>query len=131
MRTVAAAVILSALCLIALPAVMLFGQEHKASALVVLDNAGKEIPLKTWKFTQGTRRLSWLAEAKKGSEKKEGQKKEDDKKGDVKKAKGAVAPEPVGPECLALIEEKTPTYVNDVTTFIPLTSLKKIEFDHD
>lgn len=29
------------------------------------------------------------------------------------------------------MEEKTPTYANDVTTLIPLVSLKSIDFDHD
>src|SRR5712692_1347230 len=36
----------------------------EGGTLVVIDSAGKEQKLKTWKFVHGTQRLAWLAPAK-------------------------------------------------------------------
>lgn len=93
------------------------GTENETKVLIVVDAAGKEIQVKDWKFVLGTKHLSWLGEPVKAP----------DKKG--KKKAAAVVPS--GPECLEFREEKTPAYANDITTFIPLSSLQRIDYDHD
>src|SRR5262245_30037840 len=70
--------------------------------LVITDASGKEHKVKTWKFTAGTRHLSWLAEApaeekKEDKDKDEKGKDEKGKKGKQPVAKGKVA---IGPEAL-------------------------------
>lgn len=96
--------------------------EKAAEDLVALDGAGKEIKLKNWKFTLGTRHLSWLVQPAKAPEKQEKQEKKDKK---------SAPPVPQGPECLDFREEKSTTYANGILTLIPLTSLRKIDYDHD
>ncbi len=90
--------------------------EKDAGTLVVMDSAGKEIKLTKWKFVLGTRRLGWLGEPAKVVE---------------KKGKKAAPVVPSGPEYLEFREDKTPAYDKDVTTFIPVSSLRKIDYDHD
>jgi hypothetical protein len=83
--------------------------------LVVIDHAGKEVKLSAWKFLSGTRRLSWLAPA-----------------GKARAAKGEEAGEdeaPAGPEALALREENSTTFEKGILTLVPVTSLKKIDYD--
>jgi hypothetical protein len=81
-----------------------------AAELVVVDANGKDIKAKTWKFLSGTRHLSWLD---KGPV---------DKKGDKT---------PRGPECLELREDRSTTLQDGILTLVPLTSVKKIDFDND
>jgi hypothetical protein len=45
------------------------GKKGKVNGLLIVDGAGKEVPLSTWKFLHGTRRLSWLAPAPKAKPK--------------------------------------------------------------
>jgi hypothetical protein len=80
------------------------GGEKKAPALGIVNAAGKQEKLLRWHFTQGTRKLSWLAAP-------------EDKAG--------------GPECLQLREEHSTTYVEGILTLIPLGSLKAIDYDPD
>jgi hypothetical protein len=75
-----------------------------AEALIILDGAGKEIPVKNWKFTAGTRPLAWLADAK--------------------------SKEPVA-QALEFRENKSTTFANGILTLVPLSSVKKIDYDHD
>src|SRR5205823_6447114 len=77
---------------------------------------GKEIKLTNWKFVVGTKHLGWLGEPSKAT---------------VKKGKKAPPPVPQGPEFLEFREDKTPAYEKDITTYIPLASLRKIDYDHD
>lgn len=79
--------------------------------LTLLDHAGKEITLKNATFTTGTKRLSWLDETVAPTPK--------DKK----------AAPPTGPEYLEFRERKTPMYKDDVTTYIPITAIKQIDYD--
>ena len=90
--------------------------------LVILDAAGKEQKLKTWKFTTGTRRLGWLAPA--------GEKAPD--KGPA--GEKDVAPRrkpPAGPEALELRAEMKIEYVEGVLTLVPLDRLRSLDYDND
>lgn len=88
--------------------------------LVVVDSAGKEQKLKTWKFSEGIRRLSWLAKpAAPDKEKK-----------DAPKEKRAT-PAENGPEALALRAESAIKYAEGVLTLIPLTQLRSLDYDND
>jgi hypothetical protein len=98
----------------------------EAGTLIVLDAAGKEQKLKAWKFTDGVRRLAWLApagdvEAKDAADK--------DKKAASKGKR--TAPAAVGPEALALRTETEIEYAEGVLTLIPLDRLASIAFDND
>src|SRR5262245_51141094 len=66
-----------------------------AQPITIIDTAGKEQKLKSWKYTSGTRRLTWLAD---------------------KKEKGKNA----GPEALEFREDDSTTYAEGVLTLVPL-----------
>jgi hypothetical protein len=85
----------------------------ESDMLVVVDNAGKEHKLKTWKFESGVRRLSWLAAAKETP---------------GKKGKPAVKG-PAGPEALEFSEGTQPPLKKRVLTLVPLESIRAINFD--
>ncbi len=86
--------------------------------LVVIDHAGKEHKLKTWKFVAGTRRLSWLAPA---AEPKEGKEEKD---------KGAKpAPAPRGPEALEFRDDNSTDLREGILTFVLLDRIKAIDYD--
>jgi len=92
--------------------------------LIVVDAAGKEQKLKTWKFTEGARRLGWLAAAK-ASEAK-------DDTGKDKKAAARDKRQPAaGPEALAIRAEMEIEYLEGVLTLIPLEHLRSIDFDNE
>ncbi|HYT91652.1 MAG TPA: hypothetical protein VEL76_23265 [Gemmataceae bacterium] len=80
--------------------------------LTVVDHNGKEVKLQTWKFLVGTRRVSWMAPAAPKV----------DKKGEKT---------PAGVEVLEFRDDKSTTYKDGILTLIPLTSLKKLEYDHE
>jgi hypothetical protein len=80
-----------------------------APGLVVIDNAGKEVKLKSRKFTNGTVHLSWLAE-----------------KAPADKKKLAVAQ---GPEALEFRELKSTTFEEGIKTLVPLSAIRKIDYD--
>ena len=83
--------------------------------LVVIDHAGKEVKLSAWKFLKGARRLSWLAPA--GKAKAKGGKEEGEDEA------------PAGPEALELREENSTTFQSGILTLVPVTSLKRIDYD--
>jgi hypothetical protein len=85
------------------------GDKGDANVLTVIDKDGKEHKLKTWKFVTGTRKLSWLAPA------------------DKEPAKGKKAPA-AGPEVFVVSEGEYPLKKR-VLTFIPVESVRSIEFD--
>lgn len=86
--------------------------------IVVVDGQGKEHTLHQWKFTQGTRFLSWLAPADTAVPPS------------APKGKGkAPALAAIGPEALEVREGQVFTYQDGITTLMPLTSVKAIEFD--
>src|SRR5687767_2294224 len=76
----------------------------------VLYDSQITLRLKDARFTAGTRHLSWLV---------------DDDKSAKPKMKNP------GPEHLEFREEKSTTFKDGITTYIPLTSLQRIEYDHD
>lgn len=96
----------------------------EAGALVVVDAAGKEQKLKTWKFTEGTRRLGWLAPAK------DTEVGDDAGKGKQAAPRGK-RPATSGPEALALRTEMEIEYLEGVLTLIPLEQLRAIDFDNE
>jgi hypothetical protein len=107
------------------------------ATLVVIDAAGKEQKLKTWKFAAGTRHLSWLEPAKEGEDKpKDGDKPKDpDKPKEVEPKKNAprggprAKPVAAGPEALQFRDENSTDFKEGILTFMPLTALKAIDFD--
>ena len=88
------------------------GPDKKETAkpiLLVVPANGKEVKLVDWRFSQGVR---WI-----------------DATGDVPKpAKGKL---PAGSEYLEFREEKSTTLKNGIYTYIPLASLRKLEYDRD
>jgi hypothetical protein len=89
------------LVLVALGADRVRAQDKTAAPLIVIDAKGKEIQLKSWKFTYGTMRL-WVAD-------------------------GKSAP---APECLVFREDKSTTYQNGIATLVPLASIRVIDYDN-
>ncbi|MFN4258101.1 MAG: hypothetical protein ACK4RK_02310 [Gemmataceae bacterium] len=88
----------------------------EARQLIIIDAQGKEQKVKSWQFTQGTRRLAWLAPAVAPV-----------KPDDPKAAPKTVA----GPEALVFREENSTTFVEGIETLIPLDRLRSITFDND
>lgn len=88
--------------------------------LIIIDVAGKEQKLKTWKFTDGVRRLGWLAPATATDS-------DDDQKA---ASKGKRQPA-TGPEALAIRAEMEIEYLEGILTLIPLQQLAAIDFDNE
>jgi hypothetical protein len=89
--------------------------------LVVIDANGKEQKLKAWKFSIGTRRLTWLAPP--GDEPKE--KEKDKSRVEARK------PVPAGPEALEFRDEHSTNLTRGILTLIPLAQLRSIDYDND
>ena len=70
-----------------------------AGILTVIDGAGKEIQLKNWRFTNGTRALNPTGKGKTGG------------------------------EFLEFREEKSTVYQNGILTLVPLASIRTIDYD--
>jgi hypothetical protein len=88
--------------------------------LVVVDAAGKEHRLKSWKFLAGTRVLAWLAPAPA------------EREGDAKGAREdprAKARPPAGPEALEFREEDSTLFREGILTLVPLERLRALEYD--
>lgn len=79
--------------------------------LVIVDHRGKEIKVKNWQLTTGTRPLDWLAPAA--------------------KAPGKNQHGPAGPRALEFREDHSTTFKEGILTLIPLASLVKIDYDAD
>jgi hypothetical protein len=97
------------------------GQEPPAGGgvLVIVDGTGKEHKIKAWKFSAGTRHLSWLAPAAA----------EDPKEKLPAKPAPSKARPPAGPEALEFREEHSTTFKEGVLTLVPLSQIKAIEYD--
>jgi hypothetical protein len=95
--------------------------------LVVIDAAGKEQKLKTWKFAVGTRRLSWLTPAApaKDDADKDG-KVQDKTKAPADKGKKPTA---TGPEALEFREENSTKFVEGVLTLVPLDRIRSLDYE--
>src|SRR5262245_23316525 len=111
-----------------LPLVPLGADDKKpeAAPLIVVDAKDKQHRIKTWKFADGTRRLSWLV----ATEKKEPDRKED--KDDPSAPRARQRPQrnqAAGPEALVFREDASTDYANGVLTFIPLENLRGMDFD--
>jgi hypothetical protein len=96
-----------------------------AGALVVLDAAGKEQKLKTWKFSAGTRRLGWLAPHQ--AEEKPDPKKPPRKDGEEDRPEKV----PAGPEALEVRPETEIKFADGVLVLVPLDRLSAVDFDSD
>ncbi len=102
-------------------------KEAAAGSLVLVDAKGKEQKLKTWEFTEGTRRLSWLVPAKdKEPEQKDGK----DKAGDRRRRVPA-RPRAEGPEAVVFRDENSTVWQKGVLTLIPLDRLRSIDYDNE
>jgi hypothetical protein len=88
-------------------------------SLIVIDAAGKEQKLKSWKFAAGVRRLSWLAKPPPAAPNGDS--------GKTPKSRARTAP--AGPEALEFREENSTTFVEGVLTFVPLARLRSLEYD--
>lgn len=86
------------------------GEKDKGSKkegnLLVVGADGKEVKLTDWRFTSGTRRFALATDGKPAA------------KGD-------------GPEYLEFRELKSTTYKNGIFTLVPLTNIKKINYDRE
>jgi hypothetical protein len=94
--------------------------------LVVIDSAGKEQKLKSWKIKAGTARLKWLAPAEKAPPAKEGK---EDK--DEKPAPKAPKIAPAGTEFFPLRPQTNIHFAAGVVTYIPLDRLRSLDFDSE
>jgi hypothetical protein len=94
--------------------------------LVILDRAGKEQKLKTWKFANGTRRLSWLAPVMPAKDKddKDGKAKDRPKPPASKNDKSAA-----GLEALEFREEHSTQFKDGVLTLVPLDRIRSLDYD--
>lgn len=77
-----------------------------------LEGATKEVRLRDWRCTTGTRRLAWLG----------------DPPPPPARGKKSVI-RPTGPEALEFREERSTLYQNGIVTLVPLTALKQIAYD--
>ena len=101
-------------------ATLLAADTPPVAALVVVDAAGKEQKLKTWKFVTGTRRLGWLAPAAPARPK-------EDKPGDKPDEK--TPPPEVGPVAIEFRDEHSTTLKEGVLTWLLPEHLRALEYD--
>jgi hypothetical protein len=97
------------------------------SSLVIVDAAGKEQKLKSWKFLTGTRRLGWLEPTAPGR----GKDKEAKDAGPDTSRPPRLPPPPSGPEALAFREEHSTDFENGILTLVPLDRIRRIEYDNE
>lgn len=92
------------------------------TGLVVVDAAGKEQKLKSWKFVAGTRHLGWLAPAPA---------RDKDDKPPEKPARAGAKPQPVaaGPEAVEFRDENSTTLKNGVLTLLLPQHLRSLQYD--
>src|SRR5262249_49329875 len=96
----------------------------KSGPLLIVDGAGKEQKIKAWKFSQGTRHLTWLAPP--AAEKPEPKAK--DKNGKAPPAKARPA---IGPEALEFRDEHSTNFVDGILTLVPLDRIRSLDYDAD
>ncbi len=98
--------------------------------LIVIDSRGKENKIKSWEIVAGTRRLGWLAPPL--PPEKEPEEKPNDKDEPAAAPKRAPArPVARGPEALSFRDENSTGFVNGILTFIPLDTIRQIDFDNE
>ena len=101
----------------------------KQGVLIVTDGNGKEHKVKVWKFTAGTKYLSWLAAAPKEDKEKD----KDQEKTPVKGKKGGkVGPKAntaVGPEALEFSAVLGVPLKKRILTYVLLENIRSLEFD--
>jgi hypothetical protein len=102
-------------------------KETPATGLLLVDAKGKEQKLKTWEFTEGTRRLGWLVATKV----KESQKKDDEDKVDDRRRRPPAKPRAEGPEALVFRDENSTDWQKGVLTLIPVERLRSIDYDNE
>ena len=121
------ATVWSAGLLAALSMAVAADKEAPAGGLVLVDAKGKEQKLKTWEFTEGTRRLSWLVPVKdKEPEKKDGEDKPDDRR-----RRPPARPRAEGPEAMVFRDENSTDWQKGVLTLIPVERLRGIDYDNE
>lgn len=86
----------------------------KDGVLVIIDSNGKEQKAKAWKFSVGTRHLTWLAPESKEKPAPQG------------KAKPRPA---IGPEALEFRDENSTTFVDGIVTLVPLDRIRSIDYE--
>jgi hypothetical protein len=91
------------------------GDKTETNLLTIVDATGKEHKLKTWKFTAGTKPLSWLAPAPALDK---------DKKGDGKKVTT-----PAAAEALEFSEGKVAPLRRRVLSYLPVASIRSTDYD--
>ena len=79
--------------------------ENKTGAVLVVDAGGKERKIAAYRITAGTRRLGWLAPAKKGDKEKS------------------------GPEAFVVRDDVSIRFLEGVVTLVPLAQLRAVRFD--
>jgi len=99
-------------------------ESAKSGPLVIIDGASKEQKIKAWKFSQGTRHLTWLAPAAKA---------EPEPKAKDKNGKAApIKPRPaIGPEALEFRDEHSTNFVDGILTLVPLDRIRSLDYDAD
>jgi hypothetical protein len=90
-------------------------------ALVVVDAAGKEQKLKSWKFVAGTRHLGWLAPAPARDK--------DEKPAEKPTRGGKPQAADAGPEAVEFRDEHSTTLKNGVLTLLLPQHLRSLEYD--
>lgn len=96
----------------------------KSGPLVIIDGAGKEQKIKAWKFSLGTRHLTWLAPPV--AEKPEPKPKDKNGKAPLVKSRPAV-----GPEALEFRDEQSTNFVDGILTLVPLERIRSLDYDAD
>jgi hypothetical protein len=106
-------------------ALVLAADPPASSNLVVVDAAGKEQKIKSWKFVAGTRPLGWLAPTTPAGGK-------EDKPAD-KPARPGNKPQQAesGPVAIEFRDENSTTLVDGVLTLLLPEHLKALEYDND
>ncbi len=101
----------------------------KTEPIVVVDGNGKELKIKGYKITAGTRHLGWLAPADKAPPEP---KKDDKAPKDPPKGKAAPLPKPsAGPEALEFREEHSTNLREGIMTLVPLDRVRGLDYDAD
>jgi hypothetical protein len=99
--------------------------------VVVVDAAGKEHKLKTWKFTAGTRHLNWLATPDKEPEPKDKPKDKEEPK-DKERPNRQPPPRakaPTGPEAIEFRELDSTNFAEGILTLVPVERARLLEYD--
>jgi hypothetical protein len=123
---------LALLCVIAALCPLRAADAPKGGVLVIIDSTGKEQKAKAWKFSVGTRHLTWLAPESKDKpapEPKEKPAPDPKDKAPAVKAPVAKARSAIGPEALEFRDEHSTTFVDGIVTLVPLDRIRSIDYE--